>query len=377
MVRIRLDTDHIRGVGRQLASESHHTGQIGGELQSAMNSLDTWVWDGRSRAAIEPLLDQVRPSNARVAEELDRLSRLLFRVAEQFEDEDNKAARDLEGMPWVDWDTGGQGTGAVGGIVGGVVVGGVTGGAVGAVAGGSGGNTGQGSVWTFGPSEAWESSDSYNFGNQRWENEKEIEVKLKLVEDAYYKDTIYIDDYTTEERLGAYEGGFKVGLKDDGFTTGTYGEMELAGVSVEHYSEEGGVSVEASVFKFEGGSKAGIGEDGLTVGAYGEFTSAEISADGVVGSSDLGVTGGVQASGPQADGFIGLKDNTLGASVGVSLVSAEAEAGLNIAGANVGVKGGVSLGLEFGFKIGQETEVKFGPFSLGLTFGKAKGSQGG
>jgi hypothetical protein len=62
----------------------------------------------------------------------------------------------------------------------------------------------------------------------------------------------------------------------------------------------------------------------------------------------------------------------VGGSIGVSLISGETGIGVNVANMNVGVRGGLSFGLEFGVKVGAETEVKFGPFKLGLSFGAAK-----
>jgi WXG100 family type VII secretion target len=103
MAQIRIDTEHTREVGRRLIAESDRLAEIGHELQHAIGSLDTWAWDGHSRRRAEPMLSRVRPESARVAEGLDELGRKLTRVADVFEQEDNTAARNLEGMPWVDF----------------------------------------------------------------------------------------------------------------------------------------------------------------------------------------------------------------------------------------------------------------------------------
>jgi uncharacterized protein YukE len=79
--------------------------QMGNELRQAIGSLDTWAWDGRSRSRAEPMLNRVQPESRRVTEELDNLGRTLMRIADTFELEDNNAARELEGMAWVDFDT--------------------------------------------------------------------------------------------------------------------------------------------------------------------------------------------------------------------------------------------------------------------------------
>jgi len=160
----------------------------------------------------------------------------------------------------------------------------------------------------------------------------------------------------------------KVSLVDGAFydAENAHGDVNLGGVDVWDY--DGDVMLGHGDI----GLEVGMGEDGFTAGAYGEFDAAKATGVAVLGSSMLGVTGTGTVKAGSVEGFVGIKDNTIGASIGGSIVSAEASAGVNIAGANVGVKGGISLGLEFGFKIGQETEVKFGPFKVGLSFGAAE-----
>jgi len=43
-----------------------------------------------------------------------------------------------------------------------------------------------------------------------------------------------------------------------------------------------------------------------------------------------------------------------------------------VAGVNVGVNAGLSFGFELGLQLGKKTEVKLGPFTIGLSFGAAK-----
>ena len=338
MAQIHINTEHTREVGRRLITEGDRLAEIGHELQRAIGSLDTWAWDGRSRWRAEPLLNRVRPESARVANGLDELGRKLVRVADVFEQEDNTAARNLDGMGWVDFTpgTGKGGPGKSPGDASGVDRDGNA-----TDSGGRGGTIGDTHRYhhvgiDYKDGFAGEST-SYDLGDKKWETEKEIEVNVKGIDGALYD----AEDATGDVKLGGADiGDYKADVKG-----GTY----------------------------EAGAKVGFGEDGFTAGAYGEVGVGEATAEGVIGSTAFGVAAAGAVAGPKAGGFIGIKDNTLGASIGGSLVSAEAEAGLNIAGANVGVKGGVSLGLEFGFKIGQETEVKFGPFKVGLSFGKAKG----
>lgn len=103
MTQIRIDTQRVRDVGRQFRSDSDQINDIGNALQSAINSLDTWAWDGRSRADAEPMLDQVHPGSRNLASDLERLGKMLQHVADRFENEDNTAARELEDLPWVEF----------------------------------------------------------------------------------------------------------------------------------------------------------------------------------------------------------------------------------------------------------------------------------
>ncbi len=309
MTQIRIDTDHTGQVGRRLVSAANRLDEIGRELQHAIGTLDTWAWDGASRARAEPLLGQVRPESQRLGQELDALGRKLMRVAAAFEQEDNVAARNMEEMPWVDFTPGtavGGSSGMAGGAGSGIEIDGFAG-------------------------------PSWSFDREgKRERDLETEVDVKLVDGALYD----AQDAT---------GDVKVGGRD----IGDYRADVQAG-------------------KYEVGARLGFGEDGFTAGAYGEVSSIEATAVGVVGGSALGLAAAGTVAGPKAEGFIGIKDNTLGVSIGGSLASAEAEVGLNVAGANVGVTGGVSLGFELGFKIGKDTEVKLGPFKVGLSFGTAK-----
>lgn len=104
-MKIKIDTDYVRQVSQQLRAEADHLAETGAELQGAINSLDTWAWEGVSRARAESLLSQTRPRGNRLAREMEDFGRQLQRVAEAFDQQDSTAARKLAGMPWVDWDT--------------------------------------------------------------------------------------------------------------------------------------------------------------------------------------------------------------------------------------------------------------------------------
>jgi WXG100 family type VII secretion target len=145
-------------------------------------------------------------------------------------------------------------------------------------------------------------------------------------------------------------------------------DIKIAGVDVGDYTYD------AKVGTAEAGIGIEVDEDGeLSAGGYFSASAGEVSADAVLGNEDFGGSVSGKVAGPSVEGFIGLKDGSVGGEIGGTLISAEGSAGVNIAGANVGVSGGVMLGAKFGFKVGKKTEVKLGLFKLGLILGKAKG----
>lgn len=148
------------------------------------------------------------------------------------------------------------------------------------------------------------------------------------------------------------------------------------GVGVQ-YGKEGAIFGDPSEdgFSFFGGEiagGAGIGEDGVTAGLSGEAYMAKGKVDGVLGDEQLGVTGGLEGKAMAIDGFAGIKDNSIGASVGGTLASVKGDVGANVAGVNVGVNAEVGIKAELGFKVGQHTEVKLPFVTVGFSFGKAK-----
>lgn len=122
--------------------------------------------------------------------------------------------------------------------------------------------------------------------------------------------------------------------------------------------------------KVEGGF--GFGKKGWMAGLSGEIYALKAETDGVIGSEELGLTGGAGANVLKGEGFVGIKDGSLGATIGGTLVSVEGEVGANVAGVNVGLKGEVGLKAELGFKIGKKTELKLPFITIGFSFGKAK-----
>jgi uncharacterized protein YukE len=103
MSKIRIDTDSVRNVGHQFRVKGEHIFEIGRQLNHSINNLDTWAWSGRHRANLEPLLEQVYSKTDYLEKELQRLSQLLLRIADTFEQNDSTAAENLTELPWVDF----------------------------------------------------------------------------------------------------------------------------------------------------------------------------------------------------------------------------------------------------------------------------------
>ena len=115
-------------------------------------------------------------------------------------------------------------------------------------------------------------------------------------------------------------------------------------------------------------------DDGVMVGAGGEFYTVKGEWDtALLGDKEYGVTGGVGFKGPSADGFAGIqldrKNQAVGASIGVNVVSVEGSVGGNVAGVNVSATGEIGLKAELGLTIGKRTEIKLPFISFGFKFG--------
>jgi WXG100 family type VII secretion target len=130
----------------------------------------------------------------------------------------------------------------------------------------------------------------------------------------------------------------------------------------------------AAIGEVKGGLKFGLNEDGkFSAGAFGEATLARIKAEGaVLGGQTFGWTVGGEVKAVSAEAFVGVKDNSFGASVGVNLASVKGETGFNLFGYNIGLSAEAGAKFEAGFKVGAQNEIKFGPISLGISFGRAK-----
>ena len=106
MLQIRLNTQHAREAAQRLYAEADALERMTDSLHHAIDSLDTWAWDGRSRARAESHLNRVVPAGREVVQALEDLGRKLRHVADTFEQEDMAAAGHLESMPWVEFESG-------------------------------------------------------------------------------------------------------------------------------------------------------------------------------------------------------------------------------------------------------------------------------
>ncbi|WP_110517185.1 WXG100 family type VII secretion target [Herpetosiphon llansteffanensis] len=119
----------------------------------------------------------------------------------------------------------------------------------------------------------------------------------------------------------------------------------------------------------------GLGVNGdkkFTIGPYGEATVAKGELTNVYGNKNLAYTETLEGKALSVEGFAGIKDGSLGATVGGTLVSVTGTKGVNVAGVNVGVSAEVGLKAELGFSIGKTTKVKLPFVSFGISFGGAK-----
>lgn len=141
----------------------------------------------------------------------------------------------------------------------------------------------------------------------------------------------------------------------------------VSGAVTGHPDEEG-----VSVLGGSAGIQGGFNSKGLQFGPYGEGYVLQGKTEGVFGDENFGLTGGLTGKTLAAEGFAGIRNNSLGASIGGTLVSVKGEAGTNVAGVNVGLTGEIGLKAELGFQIGQETKVKLPFVTVGFNFGQAK-----
>lgn len=317
--RVRADYAQLTQIAQRFASESEHARATLQSLQSKKSVLESGMWIGRGATKFYQEMDRdILPAVKRLGDALGAAQQITVKIGQIV-----KAAEDESAALF-------KSDGASGGLslsnlaekmakigiataVGGPILGIV---AAADQLGAPGTWTGKGVI--FAP--------KYSFQDNKWENKKAAEIKIE---------------------------GWKGALKTEEFWGGR-GKVELGGGAA--------------------GAKIGINEEGkFTAGPYGEVYAAKVKAEGtLVGDQNLGWTGGFEARALSAEGFIGVKDSSLGGSIGVNVASFKAETGANVAGYNVGVNAEIGLKFELGFQVGKNTKVKLGPFTLGLSFGGAK-----
>lgn len=132
--------------------------------------------------------------------------------------------------------------------------------------------------------------------------------------------------------------------------------------------EIAGPSLEANPLEFSWDSK-----EGPALGANLSFTTVSATAktsiyspncSSILSPNSMGCTTEYSATvaGPSAEAFAGVKKGEVGADVGADLGTASVEAGP--------LGASVSAGLHLGLKVGEKTQVKVGPVSLSVDFGK-------
>ncbi|ABX05222.1 MAG TPA: WXG100 family type VII secretion target [Herpetosiphon sp.] len=181
-----------------------------------------------------------------------------------------------------------------------------------------------------------------------------------------------------------FKGKVKVHTYDYKTKTGETKPQLKLGVSGALLEDKGDlIKVDGPIpYTLKGKYQVGYGEAGIglgvngdkkfTIGPYVEGTVAKGELTNVYGDKNFGYTETLEGKALSVEGFAGLKDGSVGATIGGTLVSVQATKGLNVAGVNVGVTAEVGLKAELGFSIGKETKIKLPFVSFGFSFGGAK-----
>jgi uncharacterized protein YukE len=95
MTRIRIDTVQAENVALRLTRVGHRLHEIRWQLNHAIGQLDLGVWEGTSRARIEPQLSRVDREARALADLLDGQGKRLMRIVGAF-----KKADQVRPLPW-------------------------------------------------------------------------------------------------------------------------------------------------------------------------------------------------------------------------------------------------------------------------------------
>ncbi len=330
MTRIHMDTEAVRETARLLNRTAGELDNLPSKLKNLAGSISS-AWQGGRSGNYANELRKVGNALQQEVANLQRLAAQVGNEVNEWEDADNNGARSFiqrSGLLF-------PGVGILTPLLPSTLI--FKNPSMPDVYSGDDGGSRKGSDLI----KDWEANFDFTFSD-KWTSD-----------DGWNKDT----ELGLEAKLGVFEGAYVEGERSSNWQLGRY--------------DIGGTVGEYGVSQGEAGAQFGVGEDGFVAGAYGEYDVATASGGAVVGGSLLGLTFSAGGSAGSAEGFIGYKEGTVGASVGASAVAGELGLGLNVAGANIGVKAGASLGFELGVKLGTDTEIKAGPFKIGLSFGKA------
>jgi WXG100 family type VII secretion target len=322
--KFKADYSALSDIAKSFGSEADHSRQSINNLKSKMEQLKGGGWKGDAANKFYAEMDgSVLPAYTRLSKALDTAQQVTIKIrtlAKQTEDTTSRIFI-LTGGP----------KGGVGG----------NSGAPGGAAGGAGGPGGNGAT-AGGNGAGGGTSGGGSGGPPKW-----LKGKGKFFERAS-------KDGSTSNKPSF---GIKYGVAKDA----VFGDAKAAnGVS----AIGGEIGAEFNIESLKKG-KVGIFADGYVAKAQGETIFS--------GDKDLGFTGAGEVKVGGVSGFAGIKDGSLGASIGGSIITAKGELGANISGYNVGVNAEVGLKAELGFKIGKKTEIKLPFVTLGFSFGGARG----
>jgi WXG100 family type VII secretion target len=314
---IRVDYAQLQQVATRFSRQATAVNQMQLQVKRSMGQLQSaWVGQGSS-AFFTEMNDKVLPATNRLYRALQDAGKTTRQIAQLMEQAEREAAAPLRGSAI-------SGTPNVGG-------GGGGGG------GGAWGDGGSGGGSAGGEPSFW---DGFSFKG---------------------KGKVWEFDRANTDQPSKFDPGVIVRYGVSGAVMGS--------PDAEGFSVLGGSA----------GAQAGVTSKGFQTGPYAEGYVAQAKTEGVWGDENLALTGGGTVKALAAEGFAGIRNNSLGASIGGTLISVKGEAGTNVAGVNVGVTGEVGLKAELGLQIGQETKLKLPFVTIGFAFGKAKqpDSEGG
>lgn len=322
--KVRSDHDALKTLAGKFGQQAESSRQMTQNLKSKMDVLRGKDWVGKGADKFYAEMDSALfPSLTRLSKSMDSAKSITLKISQIMKQAEDDAAALFKGGAAGGNGAGGNGAGAG---AGGNGAGGAGGGSGSGGPGGGGSASGGGSSSGGPPSWLKGKGKGFEFGKKGGESysKPSFGIKYTLGKGALYGDANAADGFTA--------GGGEAGVE----------------------------------FSVEGLKKG-------KVGIFGEAYGAKLQGDTILaGDKDLGLTVAGDVKALSVSAFAGMKDGTLGASIGGNLISAKGEVGTNISGYNVGVNAEVGLKAELGFKIGAKTEIKLPFVTFGFSFGKAR-----